>query len=174
MRSRCNLDLALVQVSFFFFSAKTKSMEEILLQNIDKDREIASLKAELLKLSQKSPVMQKPKRGLLANIKEAVTSPRKSAAGRSLRKTVRTPHRWKTQHLDSSSIFSREILFYCCRFYKKFHRDRCFFFFCLFCCFFLYIYLILWRRFIYLYFHAYMECVSCDILKIFLVFLNKI
>eukprot|EP00064_Thunnus_orientalis_P008434 superscaffoldBa00001001_g8457 len=69
-----------------------KSMEEILQQNMDKDREIASLKAELLKLSQKSPVLPKTKRGLLANIREAVTSPRKGATGRTLRKSVRTPH----------------------------------------------------------------------------------
>ncbi|XP_042255773.1 kinesin-like protein KIF20A [Thunnus maccoyii] len=69
-----------------------KSMEEILQQNMDKDREIASLKAEVLKLSQKSPVLPKTKRGLLANIREAVTSPRKGATGRTLRKSVRTPH----------------------------------------------------------------------------------
>ncbi|XP_045920746.1 kinesin-like protein KIF20A isoform X2 [Micropterus dolomieu] len=67
-----------------------KSMEDILQQNIEKDREIASLKAELAKLSQKSPVQSKTKRGLLANIREAVTSPRKGTTGRTLRKTVRT------------------------------------------------------------------------------------
>ncbi|CAK6951990.1 kinesin-like protein KIF20A [Scomber scombrus] len=71
---------------------QTKSMDEILQENIDKDREITSLKAELLKLSQMLPVVPKIKRGLLANIREAVTSPRKGATGRSLRKTVRTPH----------------------------------------------------------------------------------
>lgn len=67
-------------------------MDKILQQNIAKDREIALLKAELAKLSQKSPVQPKPKRGLLANIREAVTSPRKGAAGRTLRKTSRTAH----------------------------------------------------------------------------------
>ncbi|KAM7370122.1 hypothetical protein PAMP_011402 [Pampus punctatissimus] len=71
---------------------QTKSMEEILQDNIDKDREITSLKAELLKVSQKSPVLPKTKRGLLANIREAVTSPRKGTSGRTLRKTVRTQH----------------------------------------------------------------------------------
>lgn len=76
----------------FFSPTKKKSMEEILQQNMDKDREIASLKAEVLKLSQKSPVLPKTKRGLLANIREAVTSPRKGATGRTLRKSVRTPH----------------------------------------------------------------------------------
>ncbi|XP_029698911.1 kinesin-like protein KIF20A [Takifugu rubripes] len=67
---------------------QAKSLEAVLQQNITKDREIASLKAELAKVSQKSPLEPKPKRGLLANIKEAVTSPRKGATGRTLRKTV--------------------------------------------------------------------------------------
>ncbi|GAA6219427.1 kinesin-like protein KIF20A isoform X2 [Lates japonicus] len=72
---------------------QTKYMEDLLRQNIEKDREISSLKAELAKLSEKSPVQQpKTKRGLLANIREAVTSPRKGVTGRTLRKTVRTPH----------------------------------------------------------------------------------
>lgn len=69
---------------------KTKSLEGFVRQISEKDREIASLKAECAKLSQKSPM--KPKRGLLANIREAVTSPRTSASGRTLRKTVRTAH----------------------------------------------------------------------------------
>uniref|UniRef100_A0A3Q2DTR6 Kinesin-like protein n=1 Tax=Cyprinodon variegatus TaxID=28743 RepID=A0A3Q2DTR6_CYPVA len=59
--------------------------------NAEKDREIASLKTQIEKLSQKSPVQPKPKKGFLANIKEAVTSPRKGASSRSLRKTPRTP-----------------------------------------------------------------------------------
>lgn len=71
---------------------QAKSLEAVLQQNITKDREVASLKAELAKVSQKSPLESKPKRGLLANIKEAVSSPRKGATGRTLRKTVRTPH----------------------------------------------------------------------------------
>ncbi|XP_049912694.1 kinesin-like protein KIF20A [Epinephelus moara] len=78
---------------------QTKSMEAILRQNVekdreiaDKDREISSLKAELAKLSQKSPVQPKTKRGLLANIREAVTSPRKGATSRTLRKTLRNVH----------------------------------------------------------------------------------
>ncbi|KAG7525612.1 kinesin KIF20A [Solea senegalensis] len=54
----------------------------------EKDLEIASLKAEVEKL--KSPLQPKVKRGLLANIKEAVTSPRKGGSGRILRKTVKT------------------------------------------------------------------------------------
>lgn len=53
-----------------------------------KDEEISCLKAELENLSQKA----KPKRGLLANIKDAVTSPRKHGSDRILRKTIRTPH----------------------------------------------------------------------------------
>lgn len=68
-------------------------MEDLLQQNVDKDREIASLKAALAKLSQKSPVQPKNKRGLLANIREAVTSPRKSTTGRTLRKTLRSQHK---------------------------------------------------------------------------------
>ncbi|XP_070709343.1 kinesin-like protein KIF20A [Pempheris klunzingeri] len=71
---------------------QTKSMEDILRQNVEKDKEVASLKAELAKLSQKSPVQPKTKRGLLANIKEVVTSPRKGTTGRTLRRTVKTPH----------------------------------------------------------------------------------
>ncbi|KAM9337574.1 kinesin-like protein KIF20A [Symphorus nematophorus] len=71
---------------------QTKSMEDILWQNVEKDREIASLRAELHKLSQKSPVQPKTKRGLLANIREAVTSPRKGTTSRTLRKTVRTTY----------------------------------------------------------------------------------
>lgn len=55
-----------------------------------KDEEISCLKAELENLSQKA----KPKRGLLANIKDAVTSPRKHGSDRILRKTIRTPHHW--------------------------------------------------------------------------------
>uniref|UniRef100_A0A3B4G6X8 Kinesin-like protein n=1 Tax=Pundamilia nyererei TaxID=303518 RepID=A0A3B4G6X8_9CICH len=69
-----------------------KSMEEILQQNVEKDKEIVSLKAEVAKLSQKSPVQAKTKRGLLANIREAVTSPRKGTSARTLRKTGKTVH----------------------------------------------------------------------------------
>lgn len=75
-----------------FFTIKSKATECVLQQNIAKDREIASLKAELSKLSQKSPVQPKAKRGLLANIKEVVTSPRKGKSGQTLRKTARTAH----------------------------------------------------------------------------------
>lgn len=67
-------------------------MEEILQQNVEKDKEIVSLKAEVAKLSQKSPVQAKTKRGLLANIREAVTSPRKGTSARTLRKTGKTVH----------------------------------------------------------------------------------
>lgn len=69
----------------------SKSLEDVLLQNIEKDKEIETLKAELEKKSVLSiPVPPKTKRGLLANIKDAVTSPRKtSGTPRTLRKTVR-------------------------------------------------------------------------------------
>lgn len=77
----------------YFFSFKKKSMEEVLLQNIEKDGEIASLKAEVARLSQKSPVQPKAKRGLLANIREAVTSPRKCTPTRTLRKTPKATQR---------------------------------------------------------------------------------
>lgn len=80
------------EITVLFFPIKTKSMEELLRQNVEKNREITSLKAEVTKLSQKSPVQPKTKRGLLANIREAVTSPRKGTAGRMLGKTVRTAH----------------------------------------------------------------------------------
>ncbi|XP_068438337.1 kinesin-like protein KIF20A [Clinocottus analis] len=69
---------------------QSKSMDDLLQQSIEKDREIASLKSELATLSQKSPVKPKIKRGLLANIKEAVNSPRKGTPGRTLRNTVKT------------------------------------------------------------------------------------
>ncbi|XP_060950304.1 kinesin-like protein KIF20A [Limanda limanda] len=72
------------------YDDQTKSVEDFLRQNAEKDREIASLKVEVAKFSQKSPVQPKVKRGLLANIREAVTSPRKGASGRTLRKTART------------------------------------------------------------------------------------
>lgn len=68
---------------------KEKSLEDVLQQNITKDGEIASLKAELANVSQRSLAESKPKRGLLANIKEVVTSPRKAAAGRTPRRTPR-------------------------------------------------------------------------------------
>ncbi|XP_039646907.1 kinesin-like protein KIF20A isoform X2 [Perca fluviatilis] len=71
---------------------QNKSMDDIIQQNVEKDRELDSLKGELAKLSQKSPVKLKTKRGLLANIREAVTSPRKNSTGRTLRKTVRAVH----------------------------------------------------------------------------------
>lgn len=87
------LEELLTNVYYILFMVQAKSLEAILQQNITKDREIASLKAELAKVSQNSPLESKPKRGLLANIKEAVTSPRKGATARTLRKTVRTPHR---------------------------------------------------------------------------------
>ncbi len=86
------------------FLIQAKSMADILRQNVEKDREIASLKAELAKLPQKSPVQPRTKRSLLANIREAVTSPRKSTTGRTLRKTVRTQHHWKSQHLHKLEI----------------------------------------------------------------------
>ncbi|MEQ2281885.1 hypothetical protein AMECASPLE_034879 [Ameca splendens] len=70
---------------------QSKSTGDVLRQNAEKDREIASLKTQIEKLSQKSPVQPKTKRGLLANIKEAVTSPQKGTSGRSLGKTPKTP-----------------------------------------------------------------------------------
>ncbi|XP_029935633.1 kinesin-like protein KIF20A isoform X2 [Myripristis murdjan] len=76
--------------------AETNSIHDLLRENADKDNEIASLKAECCKLSQKSSVPPKTKRGLLSNIRESVTSPGKSAIGRTLRKTVRaTPSKHK-------------------------------------------------------------------------------
>ncbi|XP_051796406.1 kinesin-like protein KIF20A [Acanthochromis polyacanthus] len=68
---------------------QAKSMQDLLQQNVEKDREISSLKAELVKLSQESSAQAKTKRSLLANIREAVTSPRKTP-GRTLRKTAKT------------------------------------------------------------------------------------
>lgn len=69
----------------------SKSLEDVLLQNIEKDKEIESLKGELEKKSLPStPAQAKPKRGLFANIKDAVTSPRKtSGTARTLRKNAR-------------------------------------------------------------------------------------
>lgn len=53
---------------------------------------MTSLRAELAKLSLLASAQPRPKRGLLANIKEAVTSP-KGKVKRSLRTPARTPHR---------------------------------------------------------------------------------
>ncbi|KAK7881241.1 hypothetical protein WMY93_029650 [Mugilogobius chulae] len=74
----------------------SKSLEDVLLQNIEKDKEIESLKEQLERQSvvKTSPVQLKPKRGLLANIKEAVTSPRNSCSpARSLRKNAKAAKR---------------------------------------------------------------------------------
>ncbi|XP_054893603.1 kinesin-like protein KIF20A [Poeciliopsis prolifica] len=70
---------------------QSKSMGKARCQNAEKDEEIASLKAEIEKLAQKSPVQLKTRsrRGLLANIKEAVSSPRRGASSYSLTKTPR-------------------------------------------------------------------------------------
>ncbi|XP_008305932.1 kinesin-like protein KIF20A [Cynoglossus semilaevis] len=74
------------------FVKKSAELEDLQRRSNDKiagkDEEISCLKAELENLSQKA----KPKRGLLANIKDAVTSPRKHGSDRILRKTIRTPH----------------------------------------------------------------------------------
>lgn len=67
-------------------------MAAIRQQSVEQDREIASLKAELATFSQNSPVKPKTKRGLLANIKEAVSSPRTGTPGRPQRKMVKTAH----------------------------------------------------------------------------------
>ncbi|XP_034021331.1 kinesin-like protein KIF20A [Thalassophryne amazonica] len=69
---------------------QTRSIQDVLQQNADKDKEIASLKAELSMLTQKSTGQQKTKRGLLANIREAVTPTRTGTASLTPRKTVRT------------------------------------------------------------------------------------
>ncbi|XP_014911726.1 kinesin-like protein KIF20A isoform X1 [Poecilia latipinna] len=71
---------------------QSKSMEEVLCQNAEKDEEIASLKAEIEKLSQKSPVQLKTRtrKGLLANIKDVVSSPRRGPSSHSLVKPPRT------------------------------------------------------------------------------------
>lgn len=53
--------------------------------------EVSSLKAELAKVSVLASTQPRTKRGLLANIKEAVSSP-KCTVKRSLRTTARTPH----------------------------------------------------------------------------------
>ncbi|KAM9332599.1 kinesin-like protein KIF20A [Pholidichthys leucotaenia] len=57
---------------------QAKSMEEILQKNVEKDKEISALKAEIARLLVMSSVQPKTKRGLLANLKEAVTSPHKA------------------------------------------------------------------------------------------------
>ncbi|XP_049604822.1 kinesin-like protein KIF20A [Syngnathus scovelli] len=69
-----------------------KSMQEILAQSSEKDKEIASLKAEVSQLTPKSPVQAKPKKGLLSNFKQAVTSPRKTRS-HTFKKTPATPRR---------------------------------------------------------------------------------
>ncbi|XP_064799790.1 kinesin-like protein KIF20A [Oncorhynchus masou masou] len=69
---------------------QAQDLESIGKGNLEKDKELALLKEELAKLSQKSPVQSKPKRGFMANIRESVTSPRTSTIARTLRKSVRT------------------------------------------------------------------------------------
>lgn len=66
----------------------SKSLDDVLLQNIEKDKEIESIKERQKKSLPLTPIPTKSKRGLFANFKEAVTSPRKnSTSGRILRKT---------------------------------------------------------------------------------------
>ncbi|XP_020350221.1 kinesin-like protein KIF20A isoform X1 [Oncorhynchus kisutch] len=69
---------------------QAQDLESIGKGNLEKDKELALLKEEMAKLSQKSPVQSKPKRGFMANIRESVTSPRTSTIARTLRKSVRT------------------------------------------------------------------------------------
>ncbi|KAG7488481.1 hypothetical protein MATL_G00035170 [Megalops atlanticus] len=61
------------------------------LQNdlAEKESLVSSLREELTKLSKESSSQSKPRKGLLANIKESVTSPRKGPLSRTLRKSVR-------------------------------------------------------------------------------------
>ncbi|KPP73050.1 kinesin-like protein KIF20A-like [Scleropages formosus] len=64
---------------------------EVLRKELEeKDRLVIFLTKEKAESSQESPSKGKVKKGLLANIKESVTSPRKGALGRTLRKSVRT------------------------------------------------------------------------------------
>ncbi|KAJ8010116.1 hypothetical protein DPEC_G00071650 [Dallia pectoralis] len=69
---------------------QTQAIERMVTDCTEKDKELALLKEEFSKLSQKSPIRAKPKRGFMANIRESVTSPRTSTIGRTLRKSVRT------------------------------------------------------------------------------------
>ncbi|KAG5850257.1 hypothetical protein ANANG_G00080310 [Anguilla anguilla] len=55
----------------------------------EKDTLVSSLTEELAKLSKGHPSQSRPRRGLLANIRESVTSPRKGPLGRTLRKSVK-------------------------------------------------------------------------------------
>ncbi|XP_029955416.1 kinesin-like protein KIF20A [Salarias fasciatus] len=71
---------------------QTKNTEDVLKRSAEKDKEIASLKEELARLSRKSPVKSKTRKGLLANIRDAVTSPRSASSSRTLKKTTRTVH----------------------------------------------------------------------------------
>ncbi|XP_056155227.1 kinesin-like protein KIF20A [Lampris incognitus] len=70
---------------------QVKSIDDLQRENAAKDKAIALLREELeiAKLSEMSPVQPKAKRGLLANIRESVTSPGKSVISRTLRKTVK-------------------------------------------------------------------------------------
>ncbi|KAJ3611488.1 hypothetical protein NHX12_021503 [Muraenolepis orangiensis] len=74
---------------------RTRCMDDLLRENVNKDGEIALLKEEVSQRSQKSPVKtMKPKRGLLANIRDTVSSPRTTAIGRTLRKATPSPARF--------------------------------------------------------------------------------
>ncbi|XP_061778113.1 kinesin-like protein KIF20A isoform X3 [Nerophis ophidion] len=70
---------------------QTTAMEEVLCQCVEQDKEINSLKAEISTFAN-LPVQVKSKKGLLANIREVVTSPRNTSSVRLLR-SVRTQHR---------------------------------------------------------------------------------
>ncbi|KAJ8413302.1 hypothetical protein AAFF_G00092980 [Aldrovandia affinis] len=55
----------------------------------EKETLVSSLREELANLSKGSPCQPKVRKGLLANLKESVTSPRKGPLSRTLRKSVR-------------------------------------------------------------------------------------
>ncbi|XP_028814933.1 kinesin-like protein KIF20A [Denticeps clupeoides] len=67
-----------------------RETEHLQCELTEKEAELCSLREELVRLSQSSAEQSRPRRGLLANIKESVTSPRKNALCRSLRKSVRS------------------------------------------------------------------------------------
>lgn len=92
MERMCHNDKQNKMLRPWFLCLKMKSMQGIISQSLEKDKEIASLKADLAKLTPKSPVPAKTKKGFLANIKEAVTSPHRTRT-RTLRKAAETPRR---------------------------------------------------------------------------------
>lgn len=82
--------LALVQTLQNKLAYQERETERLQCDVTEKAAELTSLREELAKLSQAPVEQSRPRRGLLANIKESVTSPRSATLCRTLKRSVRS------------------------------------------------------------------------------------